>query len=146
MEVQITFQRRIPGLGSRTIKQKLKRLLSDLGFHEGELSVLFTDDRRIAELNQQYLKREGPTNVLAFPMLSGSPPPLPSGMLGDVVVSVDTALSESRELGEPLPHTVYRLVIHGILHLLGHDHEGSPKQALRMRREETRLMALVMDD
>jgi rRNA maturation RNase YbeY len=146
MEVQITFQRKIPGLASRTIKRKLRRLLEDLDFHEGELSVLFTDDKRIAELNQQYLKRQGPTNVLAFPMLSGSSPHLPSGMLGDVVISMDTALSESRELGEPLQRTVDRLLIHGILHLLGHDHEGSSKQALRMRREENRLMTLVMED
>ena len=117
-----------------------------MDFHEGELSVLFTDDKRIAELNQHYLKRKGPTNVLAFPMLSGPPPNLASGMLGDVVISVDTAVSESRELGEPLQRTVDRLLIHGILHLLGQDHEVSSKQALRMRREENRLMALVMED
>jgi len=146
MEVQITFQRKIPGLGSRTIKRTLRKLLEDLDFHEGELSVLFTDDKRIAELNQHYLKRKGPTNVLAFPMLSGPPPNLASGMLGDVVISVDTAVSESRELGEPLQRTVDRLLIHGILHLLGQDHEVSSKQALRMRREENRLMALVMED
>jgi probable rRNA maturation factor len=124
----------------------LKRLFEDLDFHEGELSLLFTNDKRIAELNQQYLKRQGPTNVLAFPMLSGSPSPLPSGMLGDVVISVDTAILESRELGEPLQRTVDRLLIHGVLHLLGYDHEGSSKQALRMRKEENRLMTLVMEE
>jgi probable rRNA maturation factor len=124
----------------------LKKLFADLDFHEGELSILFTDDERIAELNHRYLKRQGPTNVLAFPMLSGSSPHLLSGMLGDVVISVDTALSESQELGEPLQRTVDRLLIHGILHLLGYDHEGSPKQALRMRREENRLMTLVMEE
>lgn len=117
-----------------------------MDFHEGELSILFTDDERIAELNHRYLKRQGPTNVLAFPMLSGSSPHLLSGMLGDVVISVDTALSESQELGEPLQRTVDRLLIHGILHLLGYDHEGSTKQALRMRREENRLMTLVMEE
>jgi rRNA maturation RNase YbeY len=124
----------------------LKRLFADLDFHEGELSVLFTDDKRIGELNQRYLKRQGPTNVLAFPMLSGSSPHPLSGMLGDVVISVDTAISESQELGEPLQRTVDRLLIHGILHLLGYDHEDSPKQALRMRREENRLMTLVMEE
>jgi probable rRNA maturation factor len=146
MEIQITFQRKTPGLGSRTIKRKLKKLFADLDFHEGELSVLFTDDERIAELNRRYLRRKGPTNVLAFPMLSGTSPHLQSGMLGDVVISVDTAVSESQELGEPLQRTVDRLLIHGILHLLGYDHEGSPKEALRMRREENRLMTLVMEE
>jgi rRNA maturation RNase YbeY len=66
-------------------------------------------------------------------------------MLGDVVISVDTAISESQELGEPLQRTVDRLLIHGILHLLGYGHEGSPKEALRMRREENRLLTLVME-
>lgn len=117
-----------------------------MGFHEGELSVLFTDNNKIAELNQKYLKRRGPTNVLAFPMLAGSLTAFPSGMLGDVVISVDTAISESRELGEPLQRTVDRLLIHGLLHLLGHDHERSSKQALRMKKEEDRLMALVMEE
>jgi probable rRNA maturation factor len=124
----------------------LKKLFADLDLHEGELSVLFTDDKRIAELNRQYLKRNGPTNVLAFPMLSGTPSHRLSGMLGDVVISVDTALSESRELGEPVQRTMDRLLIHGILHLLGYDHEASPKQALQMRREENRLLALVMGE
>jgi len=70
MEIQITLQRKIPGLGSQTIKRKLKKLFADLGYHDGELSLLFTDDERIAELNRRYLQRKGPTNVLAFPMLS----------------------------------------------------------------------------
>jgi len=124
----------------------LKKLFADLDFHEGELSILFTDDERIAELNRRYLKRPGPTNVLAFPMASGNVAPPGSGMLGDVVISVDTALSESRELGEPLQRTVDRLLIHGVLHLLGYDHERSSKEALRMRREENRLMTLVMEE
>jgi len=145
MEIQITFQRKIPGLGSQKIKRKLKRLFADLDFHEGELSLLFTDDKRIAELNHRYLKRQGPTNVLAFPMRSGSSPDILSGMLGDVVISVDTAVSESQALGEPLQRTVDRLLIHGILHLLGYDHEGAPKQALQMKREENRLMTLLME-
>jgi rRNA maturation RNase YbeY len=117
-----------------------------LDFHEGELSVLFTDDTRIAELNHRYLRRRGPTNVLAFPMLSGDSSHPPSGMLGDVVISMDTAISEAQELGEPLPRTVDRLLIHGLLHLLGYDHERSPKEALRMRKEENRLMALCLEE
>jgi rRNA maturation RNase YbeY len=124
----------------------LKRLFADLDFHEGELSVLFTDDKRIAELNQRYLKRQGPTNVMAFPMLSGNHPHRLSSMLGDVVISMDTALSESQELGEPVQRTLDRLLIHGILHLLGYDHEASPKEALRMRREENRLLTLVTEE
>ena len=123
----------------------MKKLFTDLDFRKGELSILFTDDERIAELNCRYLGRRGPTNVLAFPMISESSPQLLSGMLGDVVISLDTAVSESKELGEPLQRTVERLLVHGILHLLGYDHEVSAKEALRMSREENRLLTLIME-
>lgn len=113
--------------------------------HEKELSVLFTDDRQIAELNNRYLQRKGPTNVLAFPMEGGPAPQVDSVMLGDVVISVDTALRESAELGEPLEYTIERLLIHGVLHLLGYDHEKSAVQAKKMALEEERLIALIRE-
>ena len=114
-----------------------------MGCRDGELSVLLTDDEHIAELNQHYLGREGPTDVLAFPMAGGPPPHVDSGMLGDVVVSLDTAASESHMLREPLEKTVYRLLIHGILHLLNYDHERSSQEAERMSKEENRLLSLI---
>ena len=112
---------------------------------DAELSILLTDDAAISDLNRRYLGKEGPTNVLAFPMSEGHPC---EGilMLGDVVVSVDTAMAESRQSGEPLERTIFRLLIHGILHLLGHDHEKSPKEARSMQREEQRLLALLTED
>jgi len=116
-----------------------------LACHEKELSILFTDNERIARLNDRYLGRKGPTNVLAFPMSGGPEPGVESGMLGDVVISVDTAINESEDLDEPLEHTIDRLIIHGILHLLGYDHEKSEAEARRMEKEEERLMALVME-
>ena len=143
MEIQISSQRRIPGLKNRMIKQKLTRVLKDLDCHEKELSILFTDNERIAQLNESYLGRKGPTNVLAFPMSDGLEPVVESGMLGDVVISVDTAVAESKDLNETLEHTIDRLLIHGILHLLGYDHEKSKSEAKRMENEEKRLMALM---
>ena len=145
MEIQISSQQRIPGVKNRTIKQKLTKVLKDLACHEKELSILFTDNERIARLNDRYLGRKGPTNVLAFPMSGDPEPGVESGMLGDVVISVDTAINESEDLDEPLEHTIDRLIIHGILHLLGYDHEKSETEARRMEKEEARLMALVME-
>jgi len=116
-----------------------------LACHEKELSLLFTDDERMARLNSRYLGRKGPTNVLAFPMSGGPEPGVESGMLGDVVISVDTAISESADLDEPLEHTIDRLIIHGVLHLLGYDHEKSEAEARRMEKEEKRLMALILE-
>ena len=110
---------------------------------DGELSVLFTDDRHIAELNRDYLGRVGPTNVLAFSMSGGPPPDVVSGMLGDVVVSVERAIEESKTLGEPFEQTIYRLLIHGILHLLDYDHERSREQEQLMERKQQELLSLI---
>ena len=114
-----------------------------MAFPDAELSILFTDDQHITQLNSQYLERDGPTNVLAFPMTHGPPPDIESPMLGDVVVSVDTAIQESNEMGESLTETIFRLLIHGFLHLLNYDHEGSHEEAKRMKKEEARLFALI---
>jgi len=122
------------------------KVLNALDCHDGELSVLLTTDAEIARLNRRYLGKEGPTNVLAFPMSGGPPPQVEAGMLGDVVISVDTAAKESEAGGEPLGRTVDRLLIHGILHLLGHDHEVSPADADRMAAEEKRLMSIIEEE
>lgn len=120
----------------------MRRVLGDLGCGpETELSLVVTDDPDIAQLNEQYLGRKGPTNVLAFPMAEGEFAGLTPGLLGDVVVSVDTAWREADQNGlEPLEH-FHRLVIHGILHLMGHDHLGSEEQAQAMEELTERLLA-----
>ena len=100
----------------------------------------------IAQLNARYMGKRGPTNVLAFPMAGGPTPEVDTCMLGDVVISVDTALRESVELGETLEHTIDRLMIHGILHLLEYDHERSAAEANRMGKEEQRLVRLIRED
>lgn len=113
---------------------------------EKELSVLFTDDNHISKLNRHYLKKEGPTNVLAFPMEEKSSPGIDSPMLGDVVISVDSAQREAEEFGEELESTIDRLLIHGVLHLMGYDHEKTLEGARRMEKEEKRLISLIKED
>ena len=146
MEIQISEHPEISGISRKKIKRNLTKLLSDLGCHDKELSILFTDDNRMAQLNDRYLGRKGSTNVLAFPMSDGEGPDADSVMLGDVVISSDTALRESEELEETLEHTVDRLLIHGVLHLLGFDHTKSEVEAERMEKEEKRLMELIMEE
>jgi probable rRNA maturation factor len=146
MEIQIRFRKRIPGLESQKIKRFLKKAFKDVVDHDVELSILFTDDNHISQLNRDYLGRDSSTNVLAFPMLGGSAADVDSRLLGDVVVSADTAIRESKDLGIPLNKTIYRLLIHGILHLLNYDHEKSSEEALRMEKEERRLLAIIMGE
>jgi probable rRNA maturation factor len=127
------------------IKKTMKRLLEDLACDKHEVSILFTDDKRIAELNRDYRGKDKPTNVLAFPMTEG-PSDVESGMLGDVVISVDTALREAADMGETIEETIYRLLVHGLLHLMGYDHERSPQDEKIMTKEEKRLLKLIMEE
>ena len=148
MEIQIRMDCPTPGLDEQKIRVKAKRALEDLGCLDKELSVLFTDDEHMAALNRQYRDKEGPTDVLSFPMtedLDGeiAPALFEPVMLGDVVVSVETALRDAEELEQSFERTVDRLLIHGILHLLGYDHEKSQVDAMCMTKEEERLMALL---
>lgn len=121
---------------------KLERILRGLGCHDRELSLLFTDDKHIAELNRRFLKREGPTNVLAFPMRQGDHTEPETPMLGDIVISVDAVKRDAKGSGEDLARTIDRLSIHGLLHLLGYDHERS-EEASMMEEETERLLVMT---
>ncbi len=122
---------------------KLTRILKDLGCRDGELSLLFTDDKHIAELNCRFLKREGPTNVLAFPMRDSDDMGLDIPMLGDIVISLDAAMRDAKSIGETLDKTISRLLVHGLLHLFGYDHEKSEEEARRMDEETDRILPLM---
>lgn len=105
---------------------------------------MITDDQRIARLNETYLDRKGPTNVLAFPMLEdASGPPALGHMLGDIVVSLETARRECGITGETPAQALDRLLVHGLLHLLGWDHERSEGEAREMAKEEARLLEVI---
>jgi rRNA maturation RNase YbeY len=123
----------------------MSKVLNDLGCSDGELSILLTDDEQIARLNSKYLGKEGPTNVLAFPMTEAPSNGLIecAGMLGDIVISVDTTLREAESCGELPAETLFRLLIHGLLHLLGYDHERSNEEAALMQEIQDRLLALI---
>ena len=143
MEIQITCNHPVKTINPKKIKMKLMGILKGLGFHDGEISLLFTDDKRIADLNRRFLQRQGPTNVLAFPMKNGEPAVPETPMLGDIVISLDAAGRDAAHFGENSSKTVDRLLIHGLLHLLGHDHERSEKEARQMEKETERLLALM---
>lgn len=122
---------------------RIMRILEDSGYHSSELSILFTDDKNIAKLNYRFLKRDGPTNVLAFPMENASESGPKTPMLGDIAISLDAADRDSKKIGEDLDRTINRLLIHGFLHLLGYDHERSEADALQMEEETERLLGVM---
>jgi len=109
-----------------------------LGHKESEISLLLTDDTEIRELNKTYRNRDKPTDVLSFPTDDAT-------FIGDIAISIDRAAEQAKNGGLTLHEELARLVIHGTLHLLGHDHEQGEYRAKKMRREEERLMTLITD-
>ena len=133
--------RRAPALAAR-LGRSARRLLRALDLRHGELSLLLVSDGEMRRLNRRWRGRDRPTDVLAFAQAEG-PGGAPDGMLGDVVISVDTARRQAAERGETLGREAERLLVHGVLHLLGYDHERSPAEARRMQRRE-RALARVL--
>jgi rRNA maturation RNase YbeY len=101
------------------------------------------DDLQIKELNKKYLRRNRPTDVISFSQIEGNAHPIvhTTCLLGDVVISLETAKRQARQLSLSLKEELMFLLIHGILHLLGHDHEGSEKKAKEMHAQEQRLVS-----
>jgi probable rRNA maturation factor len=132
-----------------------------LGCPDAELSILLTDDATIQQLNRQWRGKDRPTDVLSFSQVeiprgaSPTPGSTPRGKaidpallgphpnLGDIVISLDTAERQAPRYAHPLDAELERLLVHGILHLLGHDHIHGGPQSRLMKREEARLLAAL---
>lgn len=105
-----------------------------------ELSVVFSDDAHVRMLNAGWRGKDKPTNVLSFPAFTAKPGEKLRPMLGDVVLAAETVASEAELEGKPLEHHISHLVVHGLLHLLGHDHEDD-REAERMEGLEREALA-----
>lgn len=126
--------RRVPALTAR-LGRTARRLLRGLRLDGAELSVLLVSDAEMRALNRRYRDADRATDVLAFAQREG-PGGAPAGVLGDVVISVDTARRQAATYGASVGQEGDRLLVHGLLHLLGYDHERSAAEARRMQRRE----------
>lgn len=129
------------GVDPRTIRRRLIRILSHLELNNAELSCVLCDDPFIQNLNRDYRGKNKPTDVLSFAMNEGEPLSGSPDVLGDIIVSVETAIRQGEELGHSLLEEVTSLVIHGLLHLLGYDHQ-LPRDEKKMQRKARELEAL----
>lgn len=110
---------------------------------DGELSIVVVGDGEIADLNRRYLNRKGATNVIAFPMREGDFSHVSPDLLGDVVISADTAAAEAADAAMTFAQRFDQLLVHGILHLLGYDHEHDARQAAEMAAKSDWLMEIL---
>jgi probable rRNA maturation factor len=134
----------------RRIKIRLERLeglarkaLQALGLTNAELSILIVNDSRMRGLNLMYRGKDRTTDVLAFSMKEGKYSGINPDILGDIVISANTAKRQAEEKGHGLYDEIALLLIHGMLHLTGYDHERGKKEELRMRKKERELLKLI---
>jgi len=135
---------------ARGLRADAERLMRAAGLGECELSLTLTSDRAMRRLNRDFRGIDAATDVLSFSQIeqAGAAPPDPRSVknspglpVGDVVISIDTAIRDARELGVSAPSQLRRLLIHGFLHLIGYDHERSAAAARRMFARERNLAA-----
>lgn len=122
--------------------RRAKSILRALGESRSELSIALVDDDVIRALNARYRGKPKPTDVLSFSLVEGDHAERRGRLLGDVVISVETAARQARARRRGLDETVSRLLLHGVLHLVGHDHEDDD-EARRMDAEARRIARVI---
>ena len=146
MEVLIDNRQNNLKIPLKKIKKTARAILNALDFPDGELSILIVGDQQIAKLNLAYLNTQGSTNVIAFPMREGQFNEITPNLLGDVVISIETAQQEAHAACISLQNRFNQLLIHGILHLLGYDHEQTQEEAERMEKKSNSLLAMLDEE
>jgi probable rRNA maturation factor len=114
-----------------------------LAYYDSELSIVLVDDGQMSSLNKKYRNRRGSTNVLAFAMSEGEFGDISPELLGDVIISLPTAQREAEEAGISLDNMISRLLIHGILHLVGFEHDRGEDAAREMEQRSSELLAIL---
>ncbi len=146
MSVCVVTRRRWRGVQAMTVRRDAVALLSALAETSSELTVSLVDDATIHALNRDYRGKDRPTDVLAFAMREGQRVEGDTDVLGDVVISLDTAARQAKQRRRTVAAEVRTLLIHGVLHLLGYDHERSAREEKRMQAMERRLLRRLQRD
>lgn len=129
-------------VSTEEVRSAAEAMLRSLKLPRAELSVLLCDDATIHALNRDYRKKNKPTDVLAFAMREGEDGHLAGDLLGDVIISLETATRQAKERAVVTRDEVMMLLAHGLLHLLGWDHQTDADDK-RMRAETDRMLAVI---
>ncbi|PKN85155.1 MAG: rRNA maturation RNase YbeY [Deltaproteobacteria bacterium HGW-Deltaproteobacteria-1] len=140
MNIQIENQQKRIKIDKRRIRRQVNELLKLLDCANMEISITFVDDASIRQINKQYLAKDRPTNVISFPLQEGEFSDINPEMLGDIVISVDTAGRDAVRGNLSFEEEILFLIIHGLLHLKGYNHENtSIADAMKMKKKEKEL-------
>ncbi|MBE9537278.1 MAG: rRNA maturation RNase YbeY [Proteobacteria bacterium] len=143
MKVLLETRSRWKGIRKSEVARKARAILDLLGSSDAELSILLTGDEEIRQINADYRNIDRPTDVIAFAMREGDFGDLHEEILGDVVISIDTAKRQAEERGHSLWDELLFLLIHGILHLHAYDHEQGGEMMAEMEAKEREIAAKV---
>ena len=147
MKIAIENRQRRQKIAKIPLRRVARKILSASGCPDGQLSVLIVDDAMIRDINRDYLGKDRPTNVISFAMQEGEGGGIQPNLLGDVVISAETAARDACEAQAPFESELYFLLLHGILHLLGYDHErGAQAEARQMEAREREIFALIREE
>ena len=126
------------------VRKRMRTVMRHLGCGDKLVSLTFVDDSQIRELNRRFLDRDRPTNVLAFSLAEGEFGDVNPGAMGDIVISVETALRDAEKSGIECDDELAFLMIHGLLHLLNYDHENvNTAQKREMQKKEKELFYML---
>lgn len=142
-QVLVLNRQRKVAVDCRRFRKVADLVLESLGFEDAELSVLLVSDRRIRQLNRQYLGRNRPTDVLAFSQWEGGGERIQPAWLGDVVISVETAEEQAAKAGVDLNQELDLLLVHGVLHLIGWEHTGALEEAVVMDKKQRQILRRI---
>lgn len=144
MSISIQNRQKLLTVDLGRVRRSLKRLLKELDFNDSEVSLLLVDDDQIREINKNYLHRDCPTNVISFAMTEGAFGDVHPEILGDIILSVETAARDAMECDIDFMDEVEFLLVHGLLHLLGYNHENvESREAEKMKKLERELFFLL---
>ena len=146
MPVHIQSQVRCITFDQSRLERSARAILDDVGETSAELGILLVGDQRMRSLNHRYRGKDRMTDVLSFAMREAASPHvsrLMPDMLGDVVISIPTARRQAKEAKRTLDEELTCLLVHGILHLCGYDHERGEKEARRMHRRVRMILRSI---
>ncbi len=140
--LKVVYSERVGDIDFELLEKKLQHLWEEeVGGECRELSIVFVGEGEMREMNRTYRGKDSPTDVLSFSFLEGFEQPIPEDMdcppVGEIVVCIDVVMKEMAEYGESFHQVVERLIIHGVLHILGYEHEGvDDETAWNMQKKE----------
>jgi len=148
----ILNRQRAARVARRPLELFLQRVKSELRLHEARATVCLVSDAEIARMNEMFRKKKGPTDVLSFPTVArrrlvrmprGSKPVKAGEYLGDIAISPATARRYAKKNGRKLSSELQVLILHGVLHLLGYDHETDRGEMDRVERKLRKRLGLA---